>query len=66
MEVFDQKVNNMICPKCGCQLVERSGIYGKFLGCSAYPNCNFKKNITEKINEKTFADHLARVHDSLY
>ena len=29
------------CPKCdGGQLVERSGKYGKFLSCNAYPKCN--------------------------
>lgn len=27
------------CPKCGAPLVERSSIYGKFLGCSKYPKC---------------------------
>lgn len=47
MEVYDEKVNNMVCPKCGSKLVERSGQYGKFLGCSSYPNCKFKKNIVE-------------------
>lgn len=32
--VTDQK-----CPKCGKQLVEREGRFGKFLGCSGYPKC---------------------------
>jgi DNA topoisomerase-1 len=27
------------CPKCGRPLVERVGRYGKFLGCSGYPEC---------------------------
>lgn len=30
-----------ICPKCGGQLVERSGRYGAFYGCSNYPKCKF-------------------------
>lgn len=29
------------CPDCGSELVERSGKYGKFLGCSSYPDCKF-------------------------
>ena len=29
------------CPKCGGQLVERNGKYGKFLGCSNYPRCKY-------------------------
>lgn len=45
MEVYDEKVQNMICPKCGSKLVKRSGQYGNFLGCSSYPKCKFKKNI---------------------
>lgn len=34
------------CPRCGGQLVERNGQYGKFLGCSNYPRCKY----TEKNN----------------
>jgi len=31
----------MICLRCGSQLVERNGKYGKFIGCSNYPNCKY-------------------------
>lgn len=42
-----QKENSNInkCPKCGGELVERSGQYGKFIGCSNYPKCKFTRNI---------------------
>ena len=34
-----------ICPRCGGQLVEKTGQYEKFYGCSNYPKCKFiKKN----------------------
>jgi hypothetical protein len=33
------------CPHCGGNLVKRSGKYGFFLGCSAYPRCKFTTNI---------------------
>ena len=39
-------VSEKICPKCGGKLVERSGEYGRFLGCSNYPKCKF----TSKLN----------------
>ncbi|MFH1432925.1 MAG: DNA topoisomerase I [archaeon] len=39
------------CPKCGAPLVERSSIYGKFLGCSKYPKCKTIVN-----NQKTKDD----------
>lgn len=39
----ESNIKNMVCPKCGGQLVERNGKYGKFVGCSNYPKCNFIK-----------------------
>lgn len=35
------EIRNGICPRCGGQLVERNGQYGKFYGCSNYPECKF-------------------------
>lgn len=39
----EDRVNNMMCPKCGGKLVKRFGKYGRFIGCSNYPKCNFIK-----------------------
>ena len=39
----NSKVDNMICPKCGGNLVVRNGKYGSFIGCSNYPKCKFTK-----------------------
>ncbi len=33
-----------VCPRCGGELVEREGKYGKFYGCSNFPDCKFTKN----------------------
>jgi DNA topoisomerase-1 len=33
------------CPECGEDLVERRGRFGKFIACSAYPDCKYKKNL---------------------
>ncbi len=41
----DLKIQQGICPKCGGNLVERNGKYGKFLGCSNYPGCRFTYNL---------------------
>lgn len=35
--------SNSTCPQCGGQLVERSGKYGIFFGCSNYPKCTYAK-----------------------
>lgn len=37
------------CPRSGGQLVQRSGKYGPFIGCSHYPRCRY----TEKLGTKT-------------
>jgi len=34
------------CPKCGSQLVLRTGQYGEFVSCSAYPKCKYIKQDT--------------------
>lgn len=31
------------CPKCSGNLVQRESKYGKFIGCSNYPRCRYKK-----------------------
>lgn len=31
------------CPQCSGKLVEKLGKYGRFWGCSNYPNCKFTK-----------------------
>lgn len=38
-------IENNICPRCGAILVEKSSKYGRFLGCSNYPECRFTKKI---------------------
>lgn len=41
--VRDREISiaNLVCPRCGGQLVERQGKYGRFYGCSNYPRCTF-------------------------
>lgn len=33
------------CPECKGQLLERSGPYGRFMGCSNYPACSYKRKV---------------------
>lgn len=41
VEYRNWKIKNNICPRCGGTIVEKKGKYGKFWGCSNYPNCKF-------------------------
>ncbi|HEX6799442.1 MAG TPA: type I DNA topoisomerase [Ktedonobacterales bacterium] len=34
---------NEACPQCGRPLLIRSGRFGRFISCSGYPECDFKK-----------------------
>jgi DNA topoisomerase-1 len=40
---------DMVCEKCGAPMVLRSGRYGSFYACSAYPTCKFTKPKTKDI-----------------
>ena len=33
------------CPECTQPLIERRGRFGKFIACSAYPECKYKRNL---------------------
>ena len=37
----DEALDNGKCPRCGGNLVRRTGTYGAFYGCSNYPNCKY-------------------------
>lgn len=36
------------CPKCGKSLRKVKGPYGAFMGCTGYPNCDFKRKIPKR------------------
>lgn len=40
-----QKSSMILCEKCGSPMKERTGMYGKFLGCTSYPQCKFTRNL---------------------
>lgn len=42
--------NRVVCPKCGGELIIRSGPYGIFIGCSRYPECKFTARNLESLN----------------
>lgn len=38
-------IEDKFCPKCGSNLVVRTGKYGDFLACPGYPKCKYIENI---------------------
>lgn len=43
LHIMDINKIDGICPKCGRILIPRIGKFGHFLGCSGYPECNYKR-----------------------
>ena len=41
-----------MCPKCGEPLIYKYGRYGKFIGCSNFPECRYSKQITVELGVK--------------
>jgi DNA topoisomerase-1 len=39
---------NEACPQCGRPLLIRTGRFGRFISCSGYPECDFKKPLVAK------------------
>lgn len=38
---YKEKITLRLCPRCGGQLVLKTGKYGNFYGCTNYPRCKF-------------------------
>lgn len=36
-----------VCPRCGEDLVVRDGRYGRFMGCTGFPQCRYTRDVTE-------------------
>lgn len=39
------------CPDCGSPLSERKGKFGKFLGCTGFPECKYTFDLGKKVEE---------------
>ena len=51
--IESQKVRELIgekCPKCGKDLLKRSGRFGEFIACSGFPKCKYSRNIAGEQN----------------
>jgi DNA topoisomerase-1 len=48
-EIITEKTDEA-CPQCGKNLIIRLGRYGKFLGCSGYPECRFIRSLAGREN----------------
>lgn len=59
LNIASQKViipTGELCPKCGEELVRRSGRYGEFVACSGYPKCKYIKPDENNTNAEETAE----------
>lgn len=49
---IEDEVSDVICEKCGRNLVVKHGRFGKFLACPGYPECKNTKAIVEELSVK--------------
>lgn len=65
IEYCNAKIDSFTCPKCQKGwLVERRGKFGRFMACSAFPNCDFTQNkekYSEQINNEII-ENLRRAY----
>ncbi len=50
-DVTQEKMDEK-CPECGQPLSIRLGKAGRFIGCTAYPDCKYTRNLSEDTNEQ--------------
>lgn len=50
------EVTDVICDKCGANMVVRDGKFGKFLACPNFPKCRNVKQMSEANNETQESD----------
>ncbi len=48
VEIADEEIGED-CPECGAPLIVRFGRYGKFVGCSAFPDCRHTRPFQELV-----------------
>lgn len=47
-DIMPELPSKEICDKCGAAMIIKTGRYGQFLACSAYPKCHNIKSLKEK------------------
>jgi DNA topoisomerase-1 len=51
-EPAEEKPTDEVCDKCGSPMVQKTGRFGPFLACSAYPECKNTRSLKAKDSSK--------------
>ncbi len=55
-DIMPEKESKEVCDKCGAKMIIKTGRYGKFLACSAFPDCKNIKPLSENGEKDKKAD----------
>ncbi|MFH0840903.1 MAG: type I DNA topoisomerase [bacterium] len=55
-DIMPEEKTDEVCDKCGAPMIIKTGRYGKFLACSAFPDCKNIKNAPGTDNDKNGKD----------
>lgn len=50
IRIVEERVSDVVCDKCGSQMVKKNGRYGPFLACSNYPRCSNIKPLSTGVH----------------
>ncbi|HAM88707.1 MAG: topoisomerase protein [Candidatus Falkowbacteria bacterium GW2011_GWC2_38_22] len=52
-DIMPEEKSNEICDKCGAAMIIKTGRYGKFYACSAFPDCKNIKGLTQNASHES-------------
>lgn len=57
-DILPDQTSTEVCDKCGAPMLIKTGRYGPFLACSAYPDCRNIKSLKEKKEPKPLPERF--------
>ncbi len=62
-DIMPEEKSNEVCDKCGAPMIIKTGRYGKFLACSAFPECKNIKSISGTDKDKNGKDDSKEIEE---
>jgi len=57
-DIMPEEKSNEKCDKCGADMIIKTGRFGKFLACSAFPDCKNIKSLNDKKEDKEKSENI--------
>jgi DNA topoisomerase-1 len=61
LKLVENKIEKIICEKCGGELVIKVGRFGKYLACNNYPQCENIKSFREVYNQQKEVEYTGDI-----